>query len=70
MKKTSKIIKEEYHIPQEDETLYVLHKSVPTQKQYTSDEIILFLEPFSVPTAKQLLMFQTIPGWMRMPKRI
>jgi hypothetical protein len=32
MKKTSKIIKEEYHIPQEDETLYVLHKSVPTQK--------------------------------------
>ncbi|MCQ6288165.1 alpha/beta hydrolase [Bacillus cereus] len=51
MKKTSKIIKEEYHIPQEDETLYVLHKNVPTQKQYTSDEIILFLEPFSVPTA-------------------
>ncbi|PEN96676.1 alpha/beta hydrolase [Bacillus cereus] len=52
MKKTSRIIKEEYKIPQEDETLYLLHKSVNTQKQYTSDEIILFLEPFSVPTAE------------------
>lgn len=50
--KTSKIIKEEYKIPQEDETLFLLHKSVNTKKQYTSDEIILFLEPFSVPTAE------------------
>ncbi|MFE7912914.1 alpha/beta hydrolase, partial [Bacillus mobilis] len=50
--KESKIAKEEYKISQEDETLFLLHKSINTKKQYTSDEIILFLEPFSVPTAE------------------
>lgn len=50
--KASKISKEEYKISQEDETLFLLHKSINTKKQYTSDEIILFLEPFSVPTAE------------------
>ena len=55
--KTSKIMKEEYKIPQEDESLFLLHKSVNTKKQYTSDEIILFLEPFS-----ELLMYQNIHG--------
>ncbi|PEL75934.1 alpha/beta hydrolase [Bacillus wiedmannii] len=50
--KASKITKEEYKISQEDETLFLLHKSINIKKQYTSDEIILFLEPFSVPTAE------------------
>ena len=48
--KTSKIIKEEYKIPLEDETLFLLHKSVNTKTIYIRRNHFV-LEPFSVPTA-------------------
>ncbi|QDX95405.1 alpha/beta fold hydrolase [Brevibacillus laterosporus] len=46
------VLQEEFNVPQGQEQLYLLHKSLSTKKEYTSDEVILFLEPFSVPTAK------------------
>ncbi|WP_416829229.1 alpha/beta fold hydrolase [Ectobacillus polymachus] len=57
------VVKEEYTIPQgEEDKLYVLHKSLNTKQTYNSDEVVLFLEPFSVPTAKAF----DVPGysWM------
>ncbi|MEH7460389.1 alpha/beta hydrolase [Bacillus sp. JJ1127] len=49
---TSKVVKQELEIQQGEEKLFLLHKSLEYKKQYTSDEIVLFLEPFSVPTAE------------------
>ena len=49
---TSKVVKQELEIQQGEEKLFLLHKNLNNKKQYTSDEIILFLEPFSVPTAQ------------------
>ncbi|SDY85603.1 alpha/beta fold hydrolase [Bacillus sp. 166amftsu] len=49
---TSKVVKEKLEIQQGEEKLHLLHKNLNNKKQYTSDEVILFLEPFSVPTAQ------------------
>ncbi|MFD3449280.1 alpha/beta hydrolase [Microbacteriaceae bacterium 4G12] len=61
--KSSTVVKQEVEVPQgETEKLYLLHKNLDTKKKYTSDEVILFLEPFSVPSAQAF----DVPGysWM------
>lgn len=62
--KPKKIVLEEQKIPSLDKDfeIYLLHKKLARKSTPAADEVVLFLEPFSVPTAKAF----DVPGysWM------
>ncbi|MGG4449387.1 alpha/beta hydrolase [Brevibacillus porteri] len=61
---TSEIVTEELKVPSidQDVSLYVRHMSTKNKEKFTNNEVVLFLEPFSVPTAQAF----DVPGysWM------
>ncbi|MGA8942878.1 MAG: alpha/beta hydrolase [Thermoactinomyces sp.] len=60
--KPGHVILEEFYIPGPSGEIYLRHKRMARQKTPKADEVVLFLEPFSVPTAKAF----DVPGysWM------